>query len=313
VTAGIVLTLGLAGIFIALALLLSTVGSIATERQQVGRSLAALRAIEMAPSAMKAELEAPFAARVLMPTLARFGRIGRALTAAGQIDRMKRRLDLAGNPVGWDVDRVLAFKVVGLVAGALVGGLATFAFGIGVLSAVGVTIALTLLGFFLPDLVLYQKGYNRTEQMRRELPDALDLLSISVEAGLGFDAALSQVARNTEGPLADEFFRVLQEMQIGTGRGAAMKALGERTDLPELRGFVTSMVQADAFGIPIANVLRVQAAEMRVKRSQLAEEKAQKVPVKILFPLIFCILPQLFIVVLGPAAINIYKSLFHHG
>jgi tight adherence protein C len=137
----------------------------------------------------------------------------------------------------------------------------------------------------------------------------LDLLTISVEAGLAFDAAVSQVARNSEGPLADEFFRVLQEMQIGMGRTDAMRALGERTDVEELQGFVTAMVQADAFGIPIANVLRVQAKEMRIKRSQRAEEKAQKVPVKILFPLIFCILPCLFIVVLGPAAINIYEAL----
>ena len=134
------------------------------------------------------------------------------------------------------------------------------------------------------------------------------MLVISVEAGLGFDAALAQVARNTTGPLAEEFFRVLQEMQIGTGRSDAMRALGERTDVPDLRGFVTSMVQADAFGIPIANVLRVQAKEMRVKRSQHAEEIAQKVPVKILFPLIFCILPSLFIVIMGPAAIQIMKS-----
>jgi tight adherence protein C len=130
-----------------------------------------------------------------------------------------------------------------------------------------------------------------------------------VEAGLAFDAALSQVARNTEGPLAEEFFRVLQEMQIGMGRTDAMRALGERTDVEELRSFVTAMVQADAFGIPIANVLRVQAKEMRIKRSQRAEEAAQKVPVKILFPLIFCILPSLFIIVLGPAAITIYDSL----
>jgi len=156
--------------------------------------------------------------------------------------------------------------------------------------------------------VLYQAAYNRSDRIRRELPDALDLLSISVEAGLGFDAALSQVARNTQGPLADEFFRVLQEMQIGTGRSDAMRALGERTNVTELRGFVTAMVQADAFGIPIANVLRVQAREMRIKRSQRAEELAQKVPVKILFPLIFCILPALFIVILGPAAITIIDA-----
>jgi tight adherence protein C len=304
------LAIGLAAVFIAIALLLSTVGTVASERHQVGRSLAALRAIEVAPKSMRGELQAPFTSRVVIPAFQRFTKLGRTLTAAGQLERMRRRLDLAGNPAGWDVDRVLAFKVLGLIVGVLLGGLALLALGLSALPAVGITVILALLGFFAPDLALYQKGYDRTQRMRRELPDALDLLSISVEAGLGFDAALSQVAKNTVGPLADEFFRVLQEMQIGTGRAAAMRALGERTDLPELRGFVTAMVQADSFGIPIANVLRVQASEMRVKRSQLAEEKAQKVPVKILFPLIFCILPQLFIVVLGPAAITIYHSLF---
>jgi tight adherence protein C len=159
-----------------------------------------------------------------------------------------------------------------------------------------------------PNLYLYQKGYDRTAKMQKALPDALDLLTISVESGLGFDAALSHVARNTEGPLAHEFSRVLQEMQIGMGRAAALRALGERTNVPELKGFVSAMVQADALGIPIGNVLRVQSNEIRVKRRQRAEEQAQKVAVKILIPLIFCILPCLFIAVLGPAAIGIFQS-----
>ncbi len=179
----------------------------------------------------------------------------------------------------------------------------------GVLPLVGLALPLVVLGFFTPDIVLYQKGYNRADRMRRDLPDALDLLTISVEAGLAFDAAMSQVARQTDGPLAEEFFRVLQEMQIGMGRTAAFRAMSERTDVDDIRTFVTALVQADAFGIPVANVLRVQAKEMRLKRSQRAEEQAQKVPVKILFPLIFCILPALFIVVIGPAGLQIYDGL----
>ena len=151
-------------------------------------------------------------------------------------------------------------------------------------------------------MYLYQRTYDRSNRMQRELPDAIDLLTISVESGLGFDAALQQVAHNTEGPLADEFSRVLREMQIGSSRSEALRALAERTNLAELRSFVSAMVQADAFGIPIANVLRVQSSEMRVKRRQRAEEKAQQVPVKMTIPLIFCILPALFIVVMGPAA-----------
>jgi tight adherence protein C len=160
------------------------------------------------------------------------------------------------------------------------------------------------IGWVGPTLWLYQAAYDRSQRVRRELPDALDLLTISVESGLAFDAGLAQVARRTTGPLAQEFFRVLQEMQIGTGRVQAMRALAERTDVPELRSFVGAMIQADAFGIPISGVLRVQAREMRVKRSQRAEELAQKVPVKILFPLIFCLFPAVFIVVLGPGVIN---------
>ena len=122
---------------------------------------------------------------------------------------------------------------------------------------------------------------------------------------MAFDSAVSQVARNTTGPLAEEFFRLLQEMQIGLSRSDAIRAMGERSDIPELRNFASSMVQAERLGIPVANVLRIQAGEMRTKRSQRAEEMAQKVPVKILFPLIFCILPVLFIIILGPAVISI--------
>ncbi len=241
------------------------------------------------------------------PAWARLVSWGRRLTPSGRATAIRHKLDLAGNPSGWDVDRVLAFKMLGLLVGAALGVLLPL-LADNVLLAVLLGVGLAAFGFYLPDVVLYQAAYNRSDQIRRELPDALDLLVVSVEAGLGFDAALAQVARNTHGPLADEFFRVLQEMQIGTGRSDAMRALGERTDVADLRGFVTSMVQADSFGIPVANVLRVQAREMRIKRSQRAEEAAQKVPVKILFPLIFCIMPALFIVIMGPAVIQIMKS-----
>ena len=164
-------------------------------------------------------------------------------------------------------------------------------------------------GFYAPNMYLYQQAHDRTNKMQKELPDAIDLLTISVESGLGFDAALQQVARNTTGPLAGEFMRALQEMQIGMGRSDALRAMGERNTLPDLRSFISAMVQADAFGIPIGQVLRVQSQEIRVKRRQWAEEKAQKVPVKIVVPLIFCILPCLFIAVLGPAAISIMDNL----
>lgn len=301
------LGLGLLAIFAALAVMLSTIGALTSERAQVNRSLAAVRALQAAPESMRRDVEPPFADRVLIPMIQRFSGFGRRLTPTGQADRMRHKLDLAGSPPRWDTDRVLAFKGLGLIGFGVIGLILPILIGASVLPAIAIGVVLALLGYFAPDLWLYQLAYDRSDKIQRTLPDALDLLTISVEAGLGFDAALAQVARNTEGPLADEFFRVLQEMQIGLGRAEAFRALTERTNVADLRNFVTAMIQADVFGIPVANVLRVQAREMRIKRTQRAEEQAQKVPVKILFPLIFCILPSLFVVVIGPAAITIIR------
>ncbi|MGZ4593224.1 MAG: type II secretion system F family protein [Actinomycetes bacterium] len=307
-TSTLLLLIGLLGIFGAVALAIVTLTTMTSERAQVSRSLAQIQALRATPSALRQELNRPFAERVVGPTMGRLTQLGRRFTAADQVSRIRRRLELAGNPPRWDVDRVIALKMLGVAIGFVVGVALPVALRAGILPVVGFAVLFSAAGYFAPNMAIYQMGYDRREQMRRDLPDALDLLTISVEAGLAFDAAMSQVARNTSGPVADEFFRVLQEMQIGLGRSEAMRALGDRTDLPELRSFVTAMVQAEAFGIPIAQVLRVQAKEMRVKRTQRAEELAQKVPVKILFPLIFCILPALFVVILGPAAIQIYQS-----
>ena len=306
------LAIGLAGIFLALTIALATIGTITAERQQVGRSLAAVRAIQTSP-ALSREAAPPFSERVVAPFVSRFAHFGRRFTPVGQVERIRSRLESAGSPARWDTDRVLAFKTLGLLTFGALGLIVPAALGAGLLPTIGLTIIGSLLGYYVPDMVLYQAAYERQERIQRELPDALDLLTISVEAGLGFDAALAQVARNTSGPLAEEFFRVLQEMQIGLARADSFRALAERTDVADLRAFVTAMIQADIFGIPVANVLRVQSKEMRIKRTQRAEEKAQKVPVKILFPLIFCILPALFIVVIGPAAITIIHNVLHHG
>jgi tight adherence protein C len=305
------LVLGVVGVFVGIAVAIVSLGMAASQRQQVSRSLAALDALGPKPQAVRRELDRPFNERVVGPLVARLGRIGNRFSPRDESARLRHKLELAGSPVKWDVERVLAFKVLGLIGGAIIGIAMPLLLGAGLPVTMGIAIVLTPLGYFIPDITLYQVAYNRNERIRRDLPDSMDLLTISVEAGLPFDSALSQVARNTRGPLADELFRVLQEMQIGLGRIEALRALAERTNVVELRGFVTAMVQADQFGIPIASVLRVQSRDMRVKRTQRAEEQAQKVPVKILFPLIFCILPALFIVVMGPAAISAYHNLLH--
>ncbi len=304
----LVLGLGLLGIFASLGIALTIIGVSTQEKRAVGRSLAAMNALSTAPAEMQKELDRPFSERVVEPTLARFAKISKRLSPTEGVARIQHRLDIAGNPPGWTVERVQALKLVGFTLFLMVGLALTMVLGLSLIMTLVVGVGLSMLGYVVPNFVIYQKGYDRSERMRRELPDALDLLTISVEAGLAFDAALARVAKSTEGPLASEFARVLQEMNIGIGRVDAIRAMGERTSLPELRGFATAMVQADAFGIPIAQVLRVQSNEMRVKRRQRAEEMAQKVPVKILFPLIFCILPTLFLVVMGPAAIKMIES-----
>jgi tight adherence protein C len=298
--------LGVALVLLAIVLVASAFSSSA-EGGGVNRSIAVLEAMTNAPKELSRELDKPFAERVLAPLQARATTIGRRISGADTADRIRRKLDLAGNPAGWTVDRVLSGKVIGAVAGLFLGIVFSLMLSSPTIKIV-VIVGGALAGFFAPNMYLYQKAHDRAERLQKELPDAIDLLTISVESGLGFDAAVQQVARNTEGPLAEEFSRVLREMQIGQGRADALRAMGERADVADLRSFVGSMVQADSFGIPIAQVLRVQSAEMRVKRRQRAEEKAQQVPVKITIPLIFCILPTLFIAVMGPAVLSIMDS-----
>jgi tight adherence protein C len=164
----------------------------------------------------------------------------------------------------------------------------------------------------MPGAQLAGMARARQRAIQKQLPDVMDLLTISVEAGLGFDAAMAQVTKNVPGSLSEEFSRLLQEVQIGVSRADAFRHLGDRTDVPELQSFVLSMIQADLFGVSIANVLRAQSRELRQKRRQRAEEIAQKIPVKLLFPMIFLVLPSLFIVILGPGAIKIYHQLLGH-
>jgi tight adherence protein C len=280
------------------------------ERRQVFKALRSVRAIELTPTDIRQkELAVPFLQRVLIPGLKGVGSFGRKFTPSSVTERLAKELVFAGSPVGWDAERVLAMKLLGV--GVL--GVGALLFG----KLVGWTAFRTLVaaglgayvGYYIPEWVLRSKSGKRQFKIQRALPDALDLLSITVEAGLGFDAAMARVARQSGGPLGEEMHRVLQEMQIGKTRSDALRDLGERTSIPELKGFVLAMIQADIFGISIAKVLQVQAREMRIKRRQRAEEQAQKVPVKIVFPLILCIFPSLFIVLLGPAMITIYQNI----
>jgi tight adherence protein C len=186
--------------------------------------------------------------------------------------------------------------------GALFGFLISANSSSGILKIVGVFVV--LLGYFIPDLLLYSKGQERQKAIQLELANTMDQMLISVEAGLGFEGAMARAGENGRGPLAEELVRTLQDMQVGRSRRESYLALAERTNVPELRSFVQAVIQADTYGIAISRVLRVQAKVMRVKRRQRAEEKAMKLPVMVLFPLLFFIFPVLFIAILGPAVIN---------
>lgn len=308
-TATLLLTIGIGAIFLALLLSLTAMGVFTNEARGVAKSLAVIEAFTAAPQALKDELDPGFRDRILNPTLDRLVGLGRKLTPSGHGERIRRKLELAGNPAGLTIDRVTSWKVLGLAGGFGAGVVISLLIGLGFFPLLAVVTLASYIGYMAPNMFLYQKAYDRTQKIQRALADALDLLTISVEAGLGFDAALAHVAKSTDGPLAEELARVLQEMQIGLGRSDALRALAERTTITELRGFVSAMVQADALGIPIGQVLRVQSSEIRVKRRQRAEELAQKVPVKILPPLIFCILPCLFIAVMGPAALTLLEAM----
>lgn len=270
----------------------------------LARALEALEQRGHTAADVDEQADRPFADRVLEPLQQRALVVGRRLTGADKAERIRRRLDLAGNPREWTVDRVVSLKVLC----AIVLPAVTVVYGLLLSLALNWLVVLgvggLVLGFFVPDLYLYQCAAKRADQIRRSLADAVDLLTISVEAGLGFDAALQQVARNTDGPLAAEFARVLREMQLGKSRGDALRGLTERSNVEELHAFVGAMVQADSFGISVGHVLRVQSAEIRLKRRQYAEEKAQQVPVKIMMPLILFILPCLFVIVMGPAVLS---------
>ncbi len=190
----------------------------------------------------------------------------------------------------------------GVLLGAVVGGAATGATGV-----LFFAIILGGVGFIVPDFAVSAKARSRRDQIRAELPDALDLMAVSVEAGMGFDGALAKLTEHMEGPLADEFALTLNEVKIGETRQDALKKLADRTDTPELSSFVRSIIQADQLGISLSRILRVQATDSRLKRQAAAEEKAMKAPIKMLFPTVLFIFPAMFLVILGPAFLNLSK------
>jgi tight adherence protein C len=306
------LVVGLVGIFFSIFLTGIAIEDVFGERKRAVRLLESqvMGSSTEAAATRDRELSANFWERVMAPILSGAGKVAKRVTPLGSTDRLAAKLMVAGSPPGWDAERVTAFKVIGFVAG-LVGGFAFVGFvGLSGFTSIVVVGLLTFVGFMAPDTIISRKAAERQQEILNSLSDTLDLLTISVEAGLSLNAAIAQVVHNVPGTLSQEFARMLQEIQLGVSRAEAFRHLSERTDVEELNAFTLAMIQADVFGVSISSVLRTQAQQLRIKRRQRAEAKAQQTPVKIVFPLILCILPALFVVIVGPGVIRIVESLF---
>lgn len=257
------------------------------------------------PDEFDALLSQSFVARVVRPLLHDAGRQLGSITPGSYRDRLHHQIVLAGKSHAVRAEELISGQVALALAG-FIGGLLLWSFGI-VNARLGLlaTVALPAVGLLLPKAWLDRAVQDRQDRLRRELPDVLDLLSVSVEAGVGFEGAVGIVCQNFDSELTGEFGRMLREMELGLNRREALQALRQRTEVPELSNFVIAMIQADALGMPVGRVLKGQAHELRIKRRQWAREKAAKLPVKILFPLITFIFPAILVITLAPAMSDI--------
>jgi tight adherence protein C len=303
------LLLAAVGFASAIALVLYATFNQADERAVIRSSLRQIEGYD-APveSVREQQLLTSFQARAIVPMLKKFPEVGHRLAPTGYIDKTREKLVHAGKVAPEDLDRFLAIRVGSLLLVPVWWFVAYKVLSVNGQLHLVVFFMLSLFSVLGPDAILNRKVADRQHEIRKTLPDVLDLLTISVEAGLGFEQALDRTVAAIPGALSEEFARMLGETRAGASRSDAMRALDERTDVPEVRSFVLAILQADTFGISIGRVLRSQAEEMRIKRRQLAQEAAQKAPIKMLFPMVFCIFPALFIVVIGPAIINIRTS-----
>jgi tight adherence protein C len=246
-----------------------------------------------------------FRDRALVPMKTSLARVVLRVSPRATVDSVTHKLLNAGlsrrvSPTGFLASKAL-FAVGGFIGGQVAAGVA------GVLASKGVLLGIVfaLLGFMLPDVFLTVKTRGRKEILRAELPDALDLLAVSVEAGMGFDGAISKLTEHMDGPLAEEFALALGEMRIGESRSNALTKMMQRVATPEFSAFVRAIIQADQLGISLGRILKVQAADTRDRRQAAAEEKAMKAPIKMLFPTVLFIFPAMFLVILGPAMLTL--------
>jgi tight adherence protein C len=290
------LSFGILFVFVGLALRVMAPDPVGVMLQQYGARPRSLEEID---------LSRPFSQRVFIPILRGIARGLNRLTPQRNLEVMRHRLDVAGNPNDWTVVDFLGVR--GLSALVFLGisvFIASFSHGNPVFILLLVC-SFTLLGFYMPLVWLNLKARARQTEIQKALPDALDLLTISVEAGLGLDASIQKVTYKWDNELSRGFARVLTEVRVGKLRRDALRDMADRMDVPDVTNFVAAVIQAEQLGVSITNVMRIQSEQMRIKRRQRAQEKAQQAPIKMLIPLAFLIFPSMFIVLLGPAVLRL--------
>ncbi len=275
------------------------------ETSSVDDRLDAFATLDQPPTLEEIELSQPFTQRVLVPLMEGLAGLAKRFTPQESLENVRHNLELAGSPYGWSPVQFMGLRIL---AAILLGGL-----GLVIMMVSSMSLARRMLilgglaagGYYLPTLWLKGRISSRQREVTRSLPDALDLLTICVEAGLGFDAAMARVADKWDNELTKEFIRVLQEVQLGKLRREALRNMADRIDVQEVSTFVAAIVQAEELGVSIAKVLRIQAEEMRRRRRQRAEELARQAPIKMLPAIAFLIFPAIFVVLLGPAVIRV--------
>ena len=300
------------GSFVLVGLVLVVIGLTRSRRPDtIDERLAEFGTLEHPPSLEEIELAQPFTQRVLLPMVRGLAQFVMRFTPRRSTEATRHKLDLAGNPYGWGSTEFLGVRILAaLVVGGLGFALALVARGVPVQRRVLVVGVAVVLGYFVPSVWLSRKIARRQHSIIRSLPDALDLLTICVEAGLGFDAAMDRVASKWDDDLSTAFRRVLQELQLGKTRREALRDMSDRMEATDVATFVAAIIQADQLGVSLARVLRIQADQMRVRRRQRAEELARAAPIKMLPVIAFLIFPSIFVVLLGPAVIQLMGSAF---
>jgi tight adherence protein C len=257
----------------------------------------------------RAELRQPATQRLLAPAVKGLSRLGRGVTPSNQIKKLDHKLELAGRPRGLGVNELLFLKFLALAVGLVIVILLAVFHVLPALWFVMLAAIVILFAYILPDLILDSQISTRKQRITHDLPDFLDLLTVSVEAGLGIDSAMAKISERMDGPLKDEVLITLHEIRIGKTRAAALRSMIDRCGVDDLTTFISALIQSQQLGISVGQVLRVQSEQIRTIQKQRIEERAQKAPVKLLIPLVVCIFPAMFTVVLGPAMIRIYDAL----